>query len=249
MEETQKKYRYKEIEEYIMEGIRSERFKPNSLLPTEMQLCQQFDVSRMTVNKALNHLEKKGFIERIRGSGSYVKLPYFEQDVVTMTSFSEQLRRKGTIPSTKLLSYSVINAKDVPLKNLSKALCVGTDEMIHYFVRLRYGNGKPIAIQYTYVPVSRISSIDISCLNKSFYEYIEKKLKLEMGNGKSHLCIQYPDDFMMNHLNIDKEHPVVYVNHISSLKNGLPFEYVDTFTLWEYFNLDFYNKRVYQKAQ
>lgn len=245
MEETQKKYRYKEIEEFIMEGIRSERFAPHSLLPTEKQLCEMFQVSRMTVNKALNHLEEKGFVKRVRGSGSYVKLPYLEHDVVTMASFTEQQRRRGVKTTTKLLSYSIIRAKDIPQKKLAKKLCVGQDEMLHYFVRLRYGNGKPIALQYTYVPVSRISTIDISYLSKSFYEYIEKKLKMALGNGQSYLCVQFPDELMMKQLEIEKDVPVVFVHHISCLKNGLPFEYVDTYTIWNQFSLDFYNKRVY----
>lgn len=239
------KYHYKEIEDYIMDGIYSEKFPANSMLPTEKELCEMFHVSRMTVNKALNNIAEKGFVERVRGSGSFVKLPNLERDIVTMTSFTEQQRRKGVKVHTKLLAYSVMRAKDFPHLKLAKKLCINPDDMIHYFVRIRYGNDKPIAYQYTYVPVSRISNIDITYLNKSFYEYIEKKLGLTLGNGESFLRVVLPSDTVAKHLEISNDTPVVFVHHVSCFKNGLPFEYVDTYNVWDGYSLNFYNKREY----
>ncbi len=238
-------YCYKEIEEYIMDGIRKEEYKEGEQLPTERELCELFHVSRMTVNKALNNLVDKGFVEKIRGSGSYVRLPNLERNTITMKSFTEQQKKKGVIVSTRLLNYSIVNAKDIAQLNIAKQLFIKKDEMLHHFVRLRYGNGQPIALQYTYVPVSRISNIDIAYLNKSFYEYIEKTLKLSLGNGESFLKICLPDEQVAKNLGITLDTPVVFVHHISCFKNGLPFEWVDTYYAWEHYTLDFYNNRGY----
>ena len=204
-----------------------------------------FNVSRMTVNKALNNVAKKGFVERIRGSGSFVKLPDLEKQSVIMSSFTEQYEERGIHVSTKLLFYSVVKARDFPQLNLMKKLYINPLDMVHYFVRLRYGNHKPIAVQYTYVPVNRISVIDITSLNKSFYGYLENKLKLSLGNGKSNLSIVLPNEEIANHLHISKDTPVVLTRHVSCLRNGFPFEYVDTYSTWEDYQLNFFNKRDY----
>ncbi len=239
------KYQYMKIEEYIMEGIYSGKFPADYLLPTEKELCQQFNVSRMTVNKALNNIAKKGFVERVRGSGSYVKLPNVEKQSVVMSAFTEQYERKGFKVTTKLLSYQIIKTKDFSKFNLAKKLCINTNEPIHYFVRLRFGDGEPMAIQYTYVPVSRIPAIDVNSLNKSFYEYLEKKLKLSLGNGESVMQVVLPTEEIARYLNISTQDPVVYTAHMSCLRNGLPFEYVDTYCVWNKYSLNFVNKREY----
>lgn len=244
-ESAVEKYQYKKIEDYIMDGIYSGKFPENSLLPTEKELCEQFGVSRMTANKALNNIAKKGFIERIRGSGSFVRLPNLEKQSVIMSSFTEQYEQRGIRVSTKLLSYSIMKARDFPKLKLSKRLCISPNDLIHYFVRLRYGNGKPMAIQYTYVPVCRISVIDIASLNRSFYEYLEEKLKLSLGNGESFMRVVLPIEEAAKYLEISSDTPVVLTSHMSCLRNGLPFEFVDTYCVWDKYQLNFVNKRDY----
>ena len=138
-----------------------------------------------------------------------------------------------------------MKTKDFPKLNLAKNLYINPSDMIHYFVRLRYGNGKPIAVQYTYVPVSRISVIDVASLNKSFYEYLENKLKCSLGNGRSHLSLVLPNEEISKYLQISKNTPVVLTRHVSCLRNGFPFEYVDTYSTWERYQLNFFNKRDY----
>ena len=59
------KYKYKQIENYIYDGIRNSQFAVDSLLPTQEELCRQFDVSRTTVNRALNELVDCGIVEKI----------------------------------------------------------------------------------------------------------------------------------------------------------------------------------------
>ena len=239
------KYQYKKIEEYIMEGIYSGRFPANSLLPTEKELCEMFNVSRMTANKSLKKLANDGLVERIRGSGSFVRLPNLEKQSVIMSSFTEQYSKRGIRVSSKLISCAVMKANDFPKLKLAEKLCIKGSDNIHFFVRLRYGDGEPLAIQYTYVPVSRVSAIDINYLSSSFYEYLEKKLNLSLGNGQSHMCVILPNEEIKKHLEIPDNDPVVHTAHISCFRNGLPFEYVDTYCVYHRYALDFTNKRDY----
>ena len=48
--------KYEEIEQYILNLIAEQNLKPGNKIPTEIELCKQSGYSRMTINKALNHL-------------------------------------------------------------------------------------------------------------------------------------------------------------------------------------------------
>lgn len=63
---------YEKITSYLREEIRNQNFKPGDKLPTEMQLADQFGVSRITSKRALADLNAEGLIYRVRGSGSFV---------------------------------------------------------------------------------------------------------------------------------------------------------------------------------
>ncbi|KSV56945.1 hypothetical protein ATO21_02590 [Pediococcus acidilactici] len=66
-------WQYKQISEELIQQIESGEFAIKSKLPSEKELCNQYDVSRITVRKALAELEEKGYITRRQGQGSFVK--------------------------------------------------------------------------------------------------------------------------------------------------------------------------------
>ena len=70
--EDKKVSKYQLIESYIVEGIQSNHYKVNDILPTEAELAEKFNCSRVTVRQALSNLAYKGIIYRIQGKGSFV---------------------------------------------------------------------------------------------------------------------------------------------------------------------------------
>jgi len=63
---------YRQLKEILKEAIRRGEFRPGDRLPTEMELCETFGVSRITVRQALNELTSEGFLYRQQGSGTFV---------------------------------------------------------------------------------------------------------------------------------------------------------------------------------
>lgn len=78
----------------------------------------------------------------------------------------------GKVPGSKLIEYKLVKGKEVP--HVKHALKLKDDDFIHYFVRVRTGDGIPIAISYTYLSASIIPTIDIQILEGSLYKYINK---------------------------------------------------------------------------
>ena len=68
--EDKKVSKYQMVESYIVEGIQSNHYKVNDILPTEAELAEKFNCSRVTVRQALSNLAYKGIIYRIQGKGS-----------------------------------------------------------------------------------------------------------------------------------------------------------------------------------
>src|ERR1700751_2694963 len=83
-----------------------ERLGVGNAIPSERQLSADLGVSRLTVRAALDDLAREGYLVRRRGSGTYVQHPKIAQEL-TMTSFSEDMSRRGMVPSSQTLGLKV----------------------------------------------------------------------------------------------------------------------------------------------
>src|ERR1051326_1848038 len=86
-----------------------ERLGVGNAIPSERQLSSDLGVSRLTVRAALDDLAREGYLVRRRGSGTYVQHPKMSQEL-TMTSFSDDMRRRGMEPGSRTLSMTTILA-------------------------------------------------------------------------------------------------------------------------------------------
>lgn len=68
--------KYKQLYQWLVTEIETGKYTAGQKLPSENMLCMKFQLSRQTVRNALDELEKNGYIERLKGKGSYVKYDY-----------------------------------------------------------------------------------------------------------------------------------------------------------------------------
>lgn len=221
--------KFKIIENYIKEQIAKEKLKVGDQIMTEEQLCKHFKVSRMTVNKAITNLTELGYINRIPGKGSFVSTPHITKNVNKKSSFSQDMLDIGLTPGSKLLSYNIIMGSQAP--DVAKALHLSENSLIHYFIRLRTGNDKPIAISYTYIAVDVIPAIDVNALNGSFYEFLNQ-LNIERTLLDWDIKASIPTQKQKELLNInDNDTAILKVCHTTYCRknnDNIPFEYIET---------------------
>ena len=188
-----RKAKYIEIEDFFINNIENGNFELNQLLPSEVDLCDKFSTSRMTVNKAMTNLSNKGYIRRVPGNGSFVDDAYInpKSDLIQKHSLSDEIRAFGMEPGSKLLDYQIIQGKDN--KEIARELNVKDDEFIHYFVRLRTGDDKPVVLSYTYINYSLLPNLDIRCLQNSFNAYINE-LGIVRSSGYTEFSAVLPDE-------------------------------------------------------
>lgn len=95
---------YEQIKHYILERIASGEYSPDTRLPSERKLSNHFDVSRLTVSKAIKQLVQDGLLYTRIGKGTYVTTNPIQQQLETLTSFTEEMTIRGQATSSRVLS-------------------------------------------------------------------------------------------------------------------------------------------------
>src|SRR4051794_3262056 len=145
-----------------------ERLDVGEAIPSERQLSADLGVSRLTVRAALDDLVREGFLVRRRGSGTFVGEPKIAQEL-TMTSFSEDMRRRGMRPGSKTLDLAVTSAGAW----LGRCLNVSPSERVVVAKRLRLADSATMAIEALHVPESLVPGLTAKDLEAhSFYELL-----------------------------------------------------------------------------
>ena len=133
-----------EARERVLDLI--EQLAIGDAIPSERQLSADLHMSRLTVRAALDDLVRDGLLVRRRGSGTFVGEPKIAQEL-TMTSFSEDMRRRGMVPGNRTLSLVVVQAG----AHLGRLLKVSPSEPVVVFKRLRLADRETMAIETLHV--------------------------------------------------------------------------------------------------
>ena len=155
-----------------------ERLGVGTAIPSERQLSVDLGVSRLTVRAALDDLAREGYLVRRRGSGTYVQQPKISQQL-TMTSFSEDMRRRGMVPGSRTLSLT----RQLAGPQLGRFLHVSPGEEIVVVKRLRLADGVSMAIETLHIPASIVPGVTPKELEGSFYELLRSKYGIEIASG------------------------------------------------------------------
>ena len=145
MATTQRITKQSQTRDSVIELI--EQLGVGRAIPSERQLSSDLGVSRLTVRAALDDLVRDGYLVRRRGSGTFVREPKIAQEL-TMTSFSEDMERRGMRPGSKTLSLETTTAGAY----LGRALHVSPSERIVVAKRLRMADNETMAIETLHVP-------------------------------------------------------------------------------------------------
>lgn len=165
---------YHQLREFLLERIESGEWQPGDRLPTEDELCERYQISKTTVRQALNSLATEGVLLRKQGRGTYVAEPKIEQGPIELTSFSEEMGRRGLSPSSKILELEEIPAT----RKIAKELDLTEDESVFMIKRLRLADDEPMGIQTAYLPAVLFPGLLNEDLSGSLYQILKEKYGL-----------------------------------------------------------------------
>jgi GntR family transcriptional regulator len=140
---------YARIEETIAREIAQGEYRPGDQLPTEDALLKRFQVSRITVRRAIQNLASRGLLEIRRGLGTFVLPPRIEAELTKVTGFVEDMNAAGRKATARVVNQGVVAASARVAERLQ--LAKGTKVM--RIKRVRLADGTPISLDETYLPL------------------------------------------------------------------------------------------------
>lgn len=139
--------RYLQIQRFLLERIQSGDWPANHQIPPEEQLARDFQVSRMTANKAIRDLVQQGYLTRQPGLGTFVTDRKAESSLVDVFNIAEEVRAREHDYSNQLLALESVEADD----EVALRLGVRIGVPVFHTLMLHRENGVPIQLEDRYV--------------------------------------------------------------------------------------------------
>jgi GntR family transcriptional regulator len=169
---------YHQLLTLIKHEIQNGILKPGDLLPSEMQLCSCYDLSRSTVRQALNQLVEEGLVIRRRGKGSYVASKKLNRNLNHLYNFTEDILELGLKPSSKVLEHTIEQASEDIIAQLN--LPAGKTNVFK-LIRLRLVDQEPLLLETTYIPLYLCPNIiHENFSNTSLYAILKTRYNLNL---------------------------------------------------------------------
>jgi GntR family transcriptional regulator len=156
-----------------------DQLRVGQAIPSERKLSTDLGVSRLTVRAALDDLVRDGYLVRRHGSGTFVSEPKIAQQL-TLTSFSEDMRRRGMVAGSRTIELRETHAGAA----VGRALNVSPNARVVLIRRLRLADGEPMALETLHVPADLVPGLSRDALeDASFYELLEKRYGVVIATG------------------------------------------------------------------
>ncbi|GAA0439050.1 UTRA domain-containing protein [Agaribacter marinus] len=213
---------YHQLEEYIKQQIENNDLKPGDVLPSEREFAETYNISRMTVRQAITNLVNDQLLYRIKGKGTFVMGPKFEQKLHGLTSFTEEMRARGMQTSSKLLHFEIVPANN----ELASQLNIPEYAPVYEIKRIRLAEDIPMALERTYIPANLVMGITEDIVQHSLYQYIENNLQLKITDGFQVIEAAIATEEEVTHLQIEKNAPILLMQRTTNLENKHTLEVV-----------------------
>jgi GntR family transcriptional regulator len=219
---------YMQLARKLAQLIREGRYKPEEALPSERLLAETLSVSRVTARSAIDQLVSQGMIVRRRGSGNYIA-PMLEQPLSQLTSFSEELLRRGYTPSSRWLERKI----DVAMTDEQLSLGLSTGAKVVRLERLRLADNVIMAYEVSVLPQSIIA--DPMLVGNSLYEYLDSVQQTPV-RALQHIRALNAQPRLAEQLGIPDRQAVLFITRIGYLESGQAVELTHSYCRSDYYD-------------
>ncbi|AIM15021.1 trehalose operon repressor [Neobacillus sedimentimangrovi] len=217
--------KYLTIYNQLIEQIKSGKIPPQTLLPSENELSDQYQTSRETIRKALNLLSQNGYIQKVRGKGSIViDVSKFDFPVSGLVSFKELSGKMANKPNTIVNQLELIK----PDSFIRQQLQLSGKDQVWKIVRTREIGGEKIILDKDYLNYKYVPSLTEEICSDSIYQYLENELNLAISFAKKEIVVQEPSTEDRELLDLEGFHNVVVIKSHVYLDDASLFQYTES---------------------
>ncbi|TCM20414.1 GntR family transcriptional regulator [Novosphingobium sp. PhB165] len=212
---------YIQLQQLIRDAISEGVLDQNEAIPPERNLAIEYDVSRITVRKAIAGLVEEGKLTRRRGAGTFVA-SRVEKSFSKLTSFSEDMEARGRRASSAWISRTTgaVNSDE------AMALGLAPGSTVLRFTRIRYADDEPLALEISTIAGYCLPSID--AVGDSLYTALEKSGNRPVRALQRLRAVPFGTEHARM-LGVDPGHAGLLIERHGFLRDGRPVEFTRSY--------------------
>ena len=214
--------KYLEIQNLLLQRIKNGDYQEGQLIPKEVDLAEQLNVSRPTVRHAIRNLVQGGYLERRKKRGTIVTQTKIKQQFThVIESYNTEIQNNGLVAKTQVLNFSTEKASD----EVAEALTIKPNTEVYKLVRLRSADNKPVVFVVTYLPIAQLPDLQkIDFTHHSLYSELAKA-GLEITHVSRKIEVHPATEEEAQLLETDIKAPIFYFHTIGFTKDHRALEY------------------------
>ncbi len=216
--------KYNQLASILRQKIEDGQWPPRTSIPSERQLEVLYNISRTTIREAIDHLVRQGYLYREHGRGTFVSPQKLQKGLMELTSFSEDLLKRGIKPGQVIRSLDWIEA---PAK-IAQKLEIAPGTKVLRVERIRLGDGIPIGLQTSFLSLPTEQTISQSDLEAggSLYRILQERLNIIPSEADETLEVTLATTEEAELLEILEGAPLLLSERVLFAQNRKPVEYV-----------------------
>lgn len=202
---------YQQLEEILRDEIESGKRAAGTRIPTENELSEQYNVSRVTVRKALAKLSELGYLERKSAKGTFIAEKKLQRGLSSgVLSFTDMCKMIGADPGAKTTKIALEDPSvhEIELMNLKP------DEKIIVLERIRYADCKPVLLETNKFPESFSFLFGENLNNHSLYHILKTKHNITLEHSSKAIDITFASNKEAKALEITKGYPLLRIDSV-----------------------------------
>ncbi|MDT2499438.1 GntR family transcriptional regulator [Enterococcus avium] len=225
MEKTQP-FKYALIKNDIVQAIKTKQLNTDDKILSEAKLCKKYNVSRITVTRAINELVAEDYLYRIQGKGTFVKGKQLSEGVSQLSSFTKRMKEKKLKLETRVLETTSVT---MPVK-MANFFNLPSDKNVILLKRLRIVDGKLLCLSIAYLMPEIFYWTTLEDMeHESLYDLLENKYNFKLGNATQEFEVGYLNEKNAKFLEISSQDPCLKLSLYSTLSDGRPAQFEETY--------------------
>ncbi|NIJ20353.1 GntR family transcriptional regulator [Sphingomonas naasensis] len=207
---------YVQLQQLIRDAIGEQVLDQGDAIPPERDLAVEYDVSRITVRKAISGLVEEGLLSRRRGAGTFV-VGRVEKSFSKLSSFTEDMAARGRVASSSWISRAAGQVS--PEEAMALGLSPGAPVL--RFARIRYADEVPMALEFSTIAGYCLASVD--AVDNSLYAALEKAGTRPVRALQRLRAVPFTGEHAKM-LGVDPGHAGLLIERRAFLRDGRPAE-------------------------
>lgn len=213
---------HSQIHSILRQQIVSNKLKSDASVPSERELAERLNVSRMTVRQAMNALRKEGLIYKKRGTGTFVSPHKLDIHTRNLNGFSDEMIRRGMTPTSEVLQLEEIAADDETAKQLD----LEPNAKVFSLQRLRLVDGSPMALETVCLPADQFPGLKkFDFAKQSLYRVLRDKFRVNSFSASEDIEAAISDETTSELLQVSRRSPLLIVYRTVFSEDSRPIEY------------------------